>query len=69
MSEDKFEQEDAKDDEVEAHKKKAHLNLEATELGSDESDDVEAHRRKAHANEEPASEDDSDDVEAHRRKA
>jgi hypothetical protein len=68
MSEDKFEQEEAEDDEVEAHKKKA-LNLEATELGSDESDDVEAHRKKAHANEEPASEDDSDDVEAHRRKA
>jgi hypothetical protein len=68
MSEDRFEQEEPKDEEsdVEAHKKK-HLNLEATELGSDESDDVEAHRKK-HAIDEPASDDDSDDVEAHRKK-
>ena len=66
MSEDRLEQDEAKDD-VEAHKKK-NLNLEATEVGSDESDDVEAHRKKQ-ANEEPASDDDSDDFEAHRKKS
>lgn len=66
MSEDLLKPEEPKDEDVEAHKKKA-LNLEATELGSDESDDVEAHRKR-HANEEPASEDDSDDVEAHRKR-
>jgi hypothetical protein len=68
MSDDRFEQDEANDEDVEAHKKK-HLTLEATdELGSDESDDVEAHRKK-HANEEPASDDASDDFEAHRKRA
>jgi hypothetical protein len=68
MSDDRLEQDEANDEDVEAHKKK-HLTLEATDdLGSDESDDVEAHRKK-HANEEPASDDDSDDFEAHRKKS
>jgi hypothetical protein len=70
MSDDRFEQEEAKDDDdVEAHK---HKGFKATEelLATDEpeSDDVEAHRHKGFkANEEPGS-DDSDDVEAHRHK-
>jgi hypothetical protein len=69
MSEDRFEQEEPKDEDVEAHKKKQ-LNVEATdELGSDESDDVEAHRKHHGATEEPASDDDSDDFEAHRKRA
>jgi hypothetical protein len=64
MSEDRLEQEEPKDEDVEAHRRK-HAN---DELGSDESDDVEAHRHK-HATEEPASDDDSDDFEAHRKRA
>jgi len=42
MPEDRFEQEGAKDEDVEAHKRKFAAN---DELGSDDSDDVEAHRK------------------------
>jgi len=49
MSEERFEQDEAKDeDDVEAHKKAVAENAEATdEPGSEESDDVEAHARRA----------------------
>ncbi|HEX9379207.1 MAG TPA: hypothetical protein VF872_06420 [Gaiellaceae bacterium] len=71
MSDDRFEQEEAKDDDVESHRHKpfkANEELLATEEPGTESDDVEAHRHKPFkANEEPGS-DDSDDVEAHRHK-
>ena len=60
MSEDRFEQDEPKDEEVDAHRKQRLANDETT----DTSDDVEAHRKMARANEEPGS-DDSDDVEAH----
>jgi hypothetical protein len=72
MSDDRFEQEEAKDDDdVEAHKHKgfkANEELELLATDEPESDDVEAHRHKGFkANEEPGS-DESDDVEAHRHK-
>jgi hypothetical protein len=61
MSEDRFEQEEPKDEDVEAHKK----SFKATdEGGSDDSDDVEAHKKSFKAD---GSDDDSDDVEAHRK--
>lgn len=50
MSDERFEQEEAKDeDDVEAHKKHSMARkVEATdEPGTDESDDVEAHARRA----------------------
>jgi hypothetical protein len=57
MSEDKFEQDEPKDEDVEAHhKRKANDDLAL--------DDVEAHSHKRKANDEPGS-DESDDVEAH----
>jgi hypothetical protein len=62
MSDDLLKQEEPKDEDVEAHRRKR--------LGTDESsdtpDDVEAHRKHRLATDEPAS-DDSDDVEAHRK--
>ena len=65
MSEERFEQDEAKDEDVEAHKKKALMAND--EPGSD--DDVEAHKKKAlMANDEPGS-DESDEVEAHLRRA
>jgi hypothetical protein len=68
MSEDRFEQEEAQDDDVEAHRRK-HLNTEpGDELGSD-SDDVEAHRRKHLTDELKDTDEDSDDFELHRRRA
>jgi hypothetical protein len=65
MSDDRFEQDEPKDEDVEAHK--------AHRKGTDEpttSDDVEAHRHGRRLNEELASNelganDESDDVEAH----
>jgi hypothetical protein len=68
MSDDRFEQEEAKDDEVESHKHRFSGN---EEPGSDESGDVEAHRHKPFkANLEPGLLDlnESEDVEAHRHK-
>ncbi len=46
MSEERFEQEEAKDEteDVEAHRRKANAT---EEPGSEESDDVEAHMRRA----------------------
>jgi hypothetical protein len=64
MSEDRFEQDEPKDEDVEAHRK----TRSGTDEGTDTPDDVEAHRKTRAANEEPGS-DDSDDVEAHARRA
>ena len=61
MSDDRFEQEEPKDEDVEAHRK---TRLGTDDEGSDTSDDVEAHRKTRLANDEG---DDSDDVEAHRK--
>jgi hypothetical protein len=68
MSEDRFEQEEPKDEDVEAH---GHYprNIPATEELGDESDDVEAHKRKALTDELKDSDEGSDDFELHRRKA
>jgi hypothetical protein len=62
MSDDRLEQEEPKDEDVEAHRK----HRLATDEGSETSDDVEAHRKHRLATDEPDS-DDSDDVEAHRK--
>jgi hypothetical protein len=62
MSDDRFEQEEPKDEDVEAHRK---TRLGTDDEGSDTSDDVEAHRKTRLANDEGG--DDSDDVEAHRK--
>jgi hypothetical protein len=63
MSDDRFEQDEAKDEDedVEAHKK---MKLANDELGS--GDDVEAHKKMKLANDELLA-NDSDDVEAHRK--
>jgi len=61
MSDDRFEQEEPKDEDVEAHRRH---RLGTDDEGSDTSDDVEAHRKTRLANDEG---DDSDDVEAHRK--
>ena len=64
MSDDRFEQEEPKDEDVEAHKK----SFKGTDEGSsDDSEDVEAHKKSFKANPEFGTDDDSDDVEAHRR--
>jgi hypothetical protein len=72
MSDERFEQDERKDEDVEAHRRHSNLrNVEAKdELGSD-SDDVEAHRRHSNLRNVEAKDDsdDSDDVEAHRRQA
>ena len=49
MSDERLEQDEAKDEDVEAHKRHSNMrNTEATEEpGTDDSDDVEAHRRQA----------------------
>jgi hypothetical protein len=68
MSDDRFVQEEAKDDDVESHRRRFSGTDEA---GSEESDDVEAHRHKGFkANLEPGLLDlsESDDVEAHKHK-
>ena len=47
MPEERIEQDEAKDEDVEAHKKSFTKKAEATEEpGTDESDDVEAHHKK-----------------------
>jgi hypothetical protein len=63
MSDDRFVQEEPKDEDVEAHRK---TRLGTDDEGSDTSDDVEAHRKTRLANDELGA-DDSDDVEAHRK--
>jgi hypothetical protein len=63
MSEDRFEQDEPKDEDVEAHRKAA----KASDEGETSEDDVEAHRMGRKANDEPGS-DESDDVEAHVRR-
>jgi hypothetical protein len=67
MSEDRFEQEEPKDD-VEAH---GHIprNIPATEELGDDSDEVEAHKKKALTDELKDSDEGSDDFELHRKKA
>jgi hypothetical protein len=50
MSDDRFEQDEPKDEDVEAHRKTAKATDDA-----DTSDDVEAHRKTAKANDEPGS--------------
>jgi hypothetical protein len=61
MSDDRFEQDEPKDEDVEAHKKTRKANEELA------LDDVEAHRHTRKANDEPGS-DESDDVEAHMKR-
>ena len=53
MSEERFEDTEAKDDDVEAHSRSSMARkVEATdEPGTEESDDVEAHARRAQARE------------------
>ena len=74
MSDERFEQEEPKDEDVEAHKKHsmARNTAASDELGTD-SDDVEAHRKHSMARNTAATDeagtDDSDDVEAHRKNA
>jgi hypothetical protein len=68
MSEDRVDQEEGKEDDVEAHRRK-HLTSEPTDVGSDDSDDVEAHRRKHLTDELKESDDGLDDFELHRRKS
>jgi hypothetical protein len=64
MSDDRFEQEEPKDEDVEAHRR--HRLGTDDDEGSDTSDDVEAHKKMKLANDELLA-DDSDDVEAHRK--
>jgi hypothetical protein len=64
VSDDRFEQEEGKDEDVDAHKHHFKGNDEAS---TDESEDVEAHKHHFKGNDEPGSDDDSDDVEAHRK--
>lgn len=67
MSEERFDQDEPKDEDVEAHRRAAMAN---EEQGSEEeSDDVEAHRRVNAANVEPGTDEGSDDVEAHMKRA
>jgi hypothetical protein len=68
MSEDRFEQEEPKDEDVEAHGHIPRDTPAADELDSDDSDDVEAHRRKGLTDELKDSDEGSDDFELHRRK-
>ena len=72
MSDERFEQDERKDEDVEAHKRHSNLrNVETNDELASDSDDVEAH--KWHSNlrnvEAKDDSDDSDDVEAHRRQA
>jgi hypothetical protein len=68
MSDDRFEQDEPKDEDVEAHRRSAKGTDEAKTPDDVDahllSDDVEAHHHKVKANDEPGS-DESDDVEAH----
>ena len=71
MSDERLKQDEAKDEDVEAHRKQQRAVEATDDLGTDDSDDVEAHRRQqrlVEATDEPGT-DDSDDVEAHRRQS
>jgi hypothetical protein len=71
MSDERLQQDELKDEDVEAHRKMARAVAATDEPGTDDSDDVEAHRKMARAvaaTDEPGT-DDSDDVEAHRKQA
>ena len=71
MSDERFEQDELKDEDVEAHRQQRWPVAATDEPGTDDSDDVEAHRKQQRllaATDEPGT-DDSDDVEAHRRQA
>lgn len=72
MSDERFEQDERKDEDVEAHRRHSNLrNAEAKDELASDSDDVEAHRRHSNLRNVEAKDDsdDSDDVEAHRRQA
>ena len=72
MSDERFEQDERKDEDVEAHRRHSNLrNVEAKDEPGSDSDDVEAHRRHSNLRNVEAKDDsdDSDDVEAHRRQA
>ena len=47
MSDERFEQDEAKDEDVEAHRKQQRAVEALDEPGTDDSDDVEAHRKQA----------------------
>jgi hypothetical protein len=47
MSDERFEQDEAKDEDVEAHRKMARAVAATDEPETDDSDDVEAHRKEA----------------------
>ena len=47
MSDERFEQDEAKDEDVEAHRKQQRAVEATDEPGTDDSDDVEAHRKNA----------------------
>jgi hypothetical protein len=47
MSDERFEQDEAKDEDVEAHRKQQRAVELTDEPGTDDSDDVEAHRKQA----------------------
>jgi hypothetical protein len=67
MSEERFDLDESKDEDVEAHRRAAMAN---EEPGSEEeSDDVEAHRRVRMGTDEPGADEGSDDVEAHLKRA
>jgi hypothetical protein len=74
MSDERFEQDEKKDEDVEAHRRHSNMrNVEAKDEASTDADDVEAHRRHSSMRnveaKDEAGSDDSDDVEAHRRQA
>jgi hypothetical protein len=70
MSEDRLEQEEPKDEDVEAHGHTPRRDIPATDdLDSDDSDDVEAHRKRALTDELKDSDEGSDDFELHRKRA
>jgi hypothetical protein len=69
MSEDRFEQEEPKDEDVEAHGHYPRNTAASDDLGSDDSDDVEAHRKKGLTDELKDTDEDSDDFELHRKRA
>jgi hypothetical protein len=47
MSDERLEQDEAKDEDVEAHRKQQRMVEATDEPGTDDSDDVEAHRKQA----------------------
>ena len=68
MSDERFEQDEAKDEDVEGHRLQQRVVATTDEPGTDDSDDLEAHQLKSRlvASTDEPSTDDSDDVEAHR---